>query len=118
MDNILEEFGKVLIEEVRDRSILVFDKKTQGLMNDEYSQQLYERIKDKSDEEKQLIYDIIPNIVDLCLHNMMCLFEDHNEFQIIVDDENLNDISDGLAGELYTSDGWISRFSEQRHTEK
>ena len=58
---------------------------------------------------------MIPQIVDLCMHNMMCLFEDHDEFKIIVGDENLAETSDGLAGELYTSDGWISRFSEQRH---
>ncbi len=46
---------------------------------------------------------------------MLCLFEEHDEFQIIVGGENIADISDGLSGELYTSDGWIEKFSEQRY---
>ena len=68
-----------------------------------------------NDEQKSLISDIIPQIVDLSIHNMLCLFEEHDEFQIIVDGENIADISDGLSGELYTSDGWIEKFSEQRY---
>lgn len=32
MDNYLEEFGKIFIKEVRDRTIDVFDRKTQGFL--------------------------------------------------------------------------------------
>ena len=66
---------------------------------------------------KQLINELIPQVVDLCLHNMLCMFEEHEDFVISIDEENLNDLSDGLAGELYSADGWISRFSEQRYDE-
>lgn len=118
MEKELETFGKVFIEEVRDRSIRIFDKKINGLMKDECSRLLYERIRLLSDDEKKIIYDLIPNVVDLCLHNMLCLFEEHDEFKIFVDEENINMASDGLAGELYTSDGWIAKYSEQRHTIK
>ena len=38
MDNYLEEFGKIFIKEVRDRTIDVFDRKTQGLMKSKESQ--------------------------------------------------------------------------------
>lgn len=115
MDNYLEEFGKIFIKEVRDRTIDVFDRKTQGLMKSKESQLLFERVNKLNDEQKSLISDIIPQIVDLSIHNMLCLFEEHDEFQIIVGGENIADISDGLAGELYTSDGWIEKFSEQRY---
>ena len=37
MDNYLEEFGKIFIKEVRDRTIDVFDRKTQGLMTSKES---------------------------------------------------------------------------------
>ncbi len=105
MDNYLEEFGKIFIKEVRDRTIDVFDRKTQGLMKSKESQLLFERVNKLNDEQKSLISDIIPQIVDLSIHNMLCLFEEHDEFQIIVGGENIADISDGLSGELYTSDG-------------
>ena len=58
-----------------------------------------------SKEQQLLINEIIPQIVDLSLHNMLCIFEEHDEFQIVIDGENIADISDGLSGELYTSDG-------------
>ena len=115
MDNYLEEFGEIFIKEVRDRTIDLFDRKTQGLMKSKESQLLFERVTKLNDEQKSLISDIIPQIVDLSIHNMLCLFEEHDEFQIIVGGENITDISDGLSGELYTSDGWIEKLSEQRY---
>lgn len=115
MDNCLNEFGEVFIKEVRDRTIRLFDKKVQGIMKDKESQLLFERVSKLSEEEQLLINEIIPQIVDLGLHNMLCVFEEHDEFQIVIDGENIADISDGLSGELYTSDGWIEKFSEQRH---
>lgn len=115
MDNCLNEFGEVLIKEVRDRTIRLFDKKLQGVMKDKDSQLLFEQVNKLSEEQQLLINEIIPQIVDLSLHNMLCVFEEHNEFQIVIDGENIADISDGLSGELYTSDGWIEKFSEQRY---
>ena len=115
MDNCLNEFGEVLIKEVRDRTIRLFDKKLQGVMKDKDSQLLFEQVNKLSEEQKLLINKIIPQIVDLSLHNMLCMFEGNNEFQIVIDRENIAEISDGLSGELYTSDGWIEKFSEQRY---
>lgn len=115
MDNCLNEFGEVLIKEVRDRTIRLFDKKVKGMMKDKDSQFLFEQINKLSEEQQLLISKIIPQIVDLSLHNILCLFEEHDEFQIIIDGENIANISDGLSGELYTSDGWIEKFSEQRY---
>ena len=115
MDKCLNEFGEVLIKEVRDRTIRLFDKRVQGVMKDEDSQRLFEQVNKLSAEQQLLINEIIPQIVDLSLHNMLCLFEEHDEFQIVIEGENIADISDGLSGELYTSDGWIEKFSEQRY---
>ena len=118
MDNCLNEFGEVLIKEVRDRTIRLFDKKVQGMMRDRDSQLLFEKISKLSEEQKLLISEIIPQVVDLSLYNILCMFEEHDEFQIVRDGENIADISDGLSGELYTSDGWIEKFSEQRYYKK
>lgn len=115
MNNYLNEFGEVLIEEVRDRTIRLFDKKMQGMMKDEDSQFLFAQVNKLSEEQKLLINKVIPQIVDLSLHNMLCVFEEHDEFQIIIHGENIVDISDGLSGELYTVDGWIEKFSKQRY---
>lgn len=113
MHNCLDKFGKVFIKEVRDRTIRLFNKKVQGVMKDKESQLLFEQVNKLSEEQQLLIDKIIPQIVDLSLHNMLCVFEEHDEFQIVIDGENIADRSDGLSGELYTSDGWIEKFSDQ-----
>lgn len=114
MPSYVSEFGSILMSDVRDRTIRLFDKKLQGAMKDEESKKLYERTLNLSDEQKKLLEDMIPKVVDLSIHNMLCMFEDHTEFEIVKDGENIVEMSDGLIGELYTSDGWISQYSEQR----
>ena len=48
---------------------------------------------------------------------MLEMFEQHDDIELNMSNENLNQISDGLAGELYTEDGWIQKFSKQRYEE-
>ena len=82
-------------------------------MKSKESQLLFERVNKLNDEQKSLISDIIPQIVDLSIHNMLCLFEEHDEFQIIVGGENIADISDGLSGELYTRMVGLKNFQNK-----
>ena len=48
---------------------------------------------------------------------MLCMIEEHEDIDVQVKKQNISDISDGLAGELYTEDGWIQRFTKQRYEE-
>lgn len=114
MSEGLELFGRLFMKEVRDRSIRIFDKKIQGLMKDESSILFSERVNKLNPDERSLIYEMIPEVVDLCMHNMLVLFDESDEYRILSDDGDLGMLSDGLAGELYSPDGWIARFSEQR----
>ncbi|MCY2977121.1 MAG: hypothetical protein NTU79_00415 [Planctomycetota bacterium] len=57
------------------------------------------------------------DLVDSTLHDLLGFFEGAEDFLIAFKDEennlvDLNKISDGLAGELFTEEGWISRFSD------
>lgn len=117
MNDILSYFGKILISDVRDRTIRGFDMRVNGKMRDESSKKLFSEIQEMKIGDRQLIEDIIPQIVDLCIHNMLCMVEEHSNIDIQVENESIYEISDGLAGELYTEDGWIQRFSKQRHEE-
>ncbi len=118
MEDALNYFGEILIREVRDRTIEEFDMIVTGNMNDVGSQNLYKKIQQMSNEHQELIKEIIPQIVDLCLDNMLCMMDDYaDDINVKVDGENISEISDGLAGELYTEDGWIQQYSTQRYDE-
>ncbi len=117
MDDVLSYFGEKLINEVRDRTIRRFDMRITGKMRDENSQKLFKEVSELDENCIRLISRIIPQVVDLSIHNMLCMFEENPEMEIQVENECINKISDGLAGELYTEDGWIQRFSNQRYEE-
>lgn len=114
METNLDLFGKILISEVRDRTIRVFDKRINGLMKDEASQQLSKEFQDFNVFQREFVYKIVSQITDLSVHNMLCMFEEHNEVELVLNGEKLTEESDGLSGELYTEDGWIKRYSNQR----
>ena len=111
----LDEFGKILINDVRDRTIRNIDSIISGKMKDSESQVIYKKISNFGEDEKLLINILIPKIIDFSIHNMLEMFEENEKIELIINGKNLAEISDGLAGELYTEDGWIQKFSEQRY---
>ena len=116
MKDVLDYFGKLLIEEVRDKTIRGFDMRVAGKMRDMSSLKLFEEIQ-QLDGASKIVEKIIPQIVDLSIHNLLCMIEEDPNVVLQIENENLSEISDGLAGELYTEDGWIQRFSKQRYEE-
>lgn len=114
MNRKLDYFGKILIENVRDRSINQMELRINGRMKDEDSKKIYSRIQQLNKEQVELIEEMIPKIIDLTLHNMLFMFEQYPEIKLLIEKDDLNEESDGLAGELYTEDGWIERFSKNK----
>ncbi|WP_455718513.1 hypothetical protein [Anaerosporobacter sp.] len=117
MEDVLSYFGEVLIKEVRDRTIHGFDMRVTGKMKDGDSQKLYAEMQKMSNEQRQLIERIIPQIVDLSIHNMLFMIEEYPNIDLQVEAEKMSELSDGLSGELYTEDGWIQRFTKERYEE-
>ena len=113
MDRIIEYFGKSLIKNVRDRSISQMEMKIKGEMIDEDSKKLYSRLEKLDIQEMELIKDIIPQIIDLTFHNMLFMIENDDEIKLMIKNKDLKEESDGLAGELYSEDGWIKKFSKK-----
>ena len=110
---MLDVLGKTLMKEVRDRTIREFDLKMDGTMRDEDSRLFFEKYSRLDDKSKDFINKMVPEIVDLCLHNLLCVPEEYPEIVISINGKDVCDLSDGLAGELYTEDGWIAKFSTQ-----
>jgi hypothetical protein len=66
---------------------------------------------------RKLLEVFATDLMDSTLHDLLSFFEGTEDFLIAFqENENdlidLNEVSDGLAGELVTEEGWISRFSD------
>jgi len=114
-NNNLKDFGKEFIESVRDNTLTDFEKISKGELRSKRGQELFEKISQFDEIQLETIKDIVRNMVDKSIFNTLFFFEENEEW-IISNPENdiddINELSDGLSGELYTDDGWISKFSK------
>ena len=117
MKDILDRFGQLLVSEVRDVAVAVALKSLRGQMQDQASKQLEAELAKVPESTLNLLEAFATDLVDSTLHDLLSFFEGTEDFLIAFqENENdlvdLNEISDGLAGELVTEEGWISRFSD------
>lgn len=113
----LDKFGRLLMAEVRDRSIRQWTKIAEGGMRGEEALRLHERFSQMSTYDQDIAMTLTPEIVDIVLHNLLAMLEQEEDLELSLrlEDEtapSLRDASDGLCGELYSDEGWIARFSK------
>ena len=118
----LHLFGQILMKYVRDETISTWDMMLEGKMKGLTAQEVTSKMSSFSSEQVEILKWMLPKIVDQNLHNLLIMFEENDELFLGVNSENgeleeIKEISDGLAGELYTEDGWIQRFSKERYDE-
>lgn len=113
--NELEYFGEKLMREVRDETISTLDMMIDGRMKGSTAQQVKEKISILNEEQLDIIKWLIPKITDIGLHNLLVMIEQNDDIKVLVKENDIKEISDGLDGELYTEDGWIERLSDERY---
>ena len=117
MSDVLDRFGRLLVSEVRDVAVAVALNTLRGRMKVKESEELDAALAPVPESTRKLIEGFATDLVDSTLHDLLSFFEGAEEFLIAFqENENdlvdLNEISDGLAGELVTEEGWISRFRD------
>ncbi|GAC44241.1 hypothetical protein [Paenibacillus popilliae] len=117
-NQVLNFFGQILMEKIRDEAIDDWERIFQGKMRDNDSKKIFEALSSFNPEQIQFIINLFPKIVDTTLHHLLWTLEQEEDVNVLIKNDenmflNIKEISDGLAGELYTEDGWISRFSNK-----
>lgn len=117
-NEILNNFGEEFISEVRDSTIENMEMILSGKMKSEEARKLFQKVKDLDEETQSIVREFIFKTIDNGLFNTLTFFEQSEEYAIQYQDEdnteNLNDLSDGLAGELYSDNGWITKYSKYK----
>jgi hypothetical protein len=112
---VLDEFGRLFITSVRNPAVQQLKKIIRGEMKGVSGQRFKDLFKDFTPEQLSAVDAVTEFAIDAALHNLLFSAEEHKfDLQFKSQDGknvNLADVSDGLSGELYTEDGWISRFS-------
>jgi hypothetical protein len=116
---LLEKFGQILMNEVRDEAIDKYEMIVSGQMRSASALEFSKKLSALDDEYQSLVRDIVVSSIDDVLHNLLWMIERHeDDVELTYSDGkckiNINEVSDGLSGEVYTADGWISLFSKYK----
>jgi hypothetical protein len=104
----LDAAGRFLMR-VRDRAIAHIEAEYAGQMMKSASARRIGELAACLTEEAQR--ELAIAAADELLATLFYALEEDRSVELRSGDRSLAEISDGLAGELYTEDGWISRFS-------
>ncbi len=117
---VLNEFGKILIHEVRDTVYRHFLKVIEGEMKSPSSIKIQKNLSDISPEQLELVKDTIRSTLDSSLHYFLWMIEQEDNFDLVAIKDNnsvsLREISDGLSGELHGENGWVAKYSKYPST--
>lgn len=118
----LDHFGELLMRRVRDEVIDDWDMIINGRMRGESAQHVRAKLSAFGPHQVDVLRWLIPQIVDTTLHDLLWWLEQEKSVDVAVKTPSgvipsIREVSDGLAGELYTDRGWIARFSRKPHVE-
>jgi predicted PhzF superfamily epimerase YddE/YHI9 len=116
---MLEKFGEILIQKVRDEAINDWEKILNGRMKGSRAAEIRNLLSLYSIEQVKVLKELIPEVVDTTLHHLLWTIEQLDTLKIFLSDKDgttcdIKEVSDGLPGELYGDRGWIKRFSNKR----
>lgn len=119
MDNsnrpILDEFGQLLMEKVRDDALSHIQRLITGKLADIASKELNEQFEQLDASQAKMMRYLLAKAVDAGIVRFLHFIDEYeldlNFKRSSGEVVNIRSLSDGLAGELHTDRGWIAKFS-------
>ena len=112
----VDKFGELVITKLRDCAIEFFDLAARGNWRAPSLQSLQTELVRQSPEQIDLIRRCLVRAVDHGMHDFLfALAEAHDlgkGIEVVIDGQNVVSLSDGLHGEQFGDDGWITKFGK------
>ena len=115
-DSPLDVFGKLVTERLRDAALEKFDSLSHGKLKAPSLRSLQVALASLKPRERDIFRRCLVSSVDSAIHDLLFSLQEGEyegtSVQVIVGGSDVNELSDGLHGEPYGDEGWISRFSK------
>jgi hypothetical protein len=112
----LEKFGKLFVENVRDKPLAYLQLMFGGHWKAPALQPLQSKVSNLSPDLKALVSELAEDLLTHAMHDLLFAFQESHDgntgIEIVVDGKPIAGLSDGLHGELFGKDGWIVRYSK------
>jgi hypothetical protein len=112
----LDIFGKLLVENLRDKGISHAEKLIDGRWKAPALQDIQSGLSSLSAVQKEVVRKAVISTIDSAIHDFLFAIQEQADFdntiQIFVNGKNILEISDGIYGEPFSPDGWNAKFSK------
>ncbi len=76
-------------------------------------QELQTKLSGLTDAQKQTVRELAERLTTAGMHDLLFAISDSGgAVRVLVDGQDVAELSDGLHGEIFGADGWITRFSK------
>lgn len=118
MNKNLDDFGEFIVQQMRDKGIEFYDKLEKGSWRAPSLMAIQESLNMFEEEQLVILRKCVIETLDTALHDFLFALQENHEnegtVQLLVNSEDIAGLSDGLNGELFSEDGWISKYSKYR----
>lgn len=114
----VDKFGKFIVENLRDKGIDF----AEGLLKKHWKApnllEMQNEIANLNDTQKKAFINAITETIDGAIHDFLFALQEQadfdNDIQILVDGQNIVELSDGIHGEAYSDEGWFAKYSRHK----
>ena len=114
--DILDEFGKIVIEDIYDDGLNFFDALSTGTTKWGTDKEYTEVLQRMPQEDQKILRQYIVSVYRTSIFGFLDIFETREQFKIIHHKNgkqtDLVEISEMLKAEIHGEEGWIARFSK------
>lgn len=112
----LDKFGEFIVVNLRDKAIENAEMLLENRSKSPQTKILQDELLTFNAAQKAIVANTVKASIDAAIHDFLFAIEEQadfeNDIQIIVNEDNIVEMSDGLQGELFTQDGWLEKYSK------
>lgn len=113
MSEPLDKFGEFFVQNLRDKMLHNLEMMLSGGWKAPDLQELQVKLSGLTDAQKQTVRELAEQITTAGMHDLLfAITESGGAVRVLVDGQDVAGHSDGLHGEIFGDDGWITRFSK------
>ena len=110
----VDKFGKFIVVNLRDKGIDF----AEGLLSKHWKApsllDMQNKIANLNDSQKTAFINAVTQTIDAAMHDFLYALQEINDIQILVDGQNIVELSDGIHGEAYSDEGWFAKYSRHK----
>ncbi|MFP5043064.1 hypothetical protein [Parasediminibacterium sp. JCM 36343] len=114
----VDKFGKFIVENLRDKGIDFAEGLLKNLWKAPSLLKIQNEIATLNDNQKIAFIKAITQTMDGAIHDFLFALQEQadfdNDIQILVDGQNVVELSDGIHGEAYSDEGWFAKYSRHK----